>query len=40
MIHASFASFFGLGLEDGYVPTFCSLLYVVVSKKGGASAVP
>ena len=26
MIYAGFASFFGLALEDGHVPTFCSLL--------------
>ena len=26
MIHAGFLSFFGLGLEDGHVPTFWLLL--------------
>ena len=27
MIHAGVPSFFGLGLEDGHVPTFWLLLY-------------
>ena len=29
MIDAGFASFFGLGLEDGHLPTFRSLLYTL-----------
>ena len=33
MIHAVFAAFFGLGLEDGHVPPFGSLLQVQVQSR-------
>ena len=31
MIYVGFPSFFGLGLEDGHVPTFWLLLYVEIA---------